>query len=105
MKFDIKGLFILDAILGMITGIVLQKLIASVTSGATATIPGLPQVLPAIGFGVAKSETIYTLIVCALPAIMSAGRIGTIFKWAFYTQLTFLALNVIDSLAPPAGAA
>ena len=103
MKADIKSLFVLDAILGLILGIIINELFAGMKQNYTAGFPGLPRVIPGvldIPGTVIKTDNIITFIVTALPAIFMGGRIKNIFIWAFWTQVTLKVYDQINAALP-----
>ena len=101
MKADIKGLFVLDAILGLTIQLLISKTFAGMKVGYTGGFPGLPRVIPGtLDIGALKTDNIITLIVLALPAIFATGRIRNIFLWAFWIQVAQKVLDQVNLTYP-----
>ena len=107
MKADLKGLFVLDAILGLLINILIHETFAGMKVGYTGGIQGLPRWIPNFmgdleAQSALKSDNILALIVLALPVIFATGRIKSIFLWAFWTFVAQKAYDEVNMLLAPA---
>ena len=103
MKADLKGLFVLDAILGLLINILIHQAFAGMKVGYTGGIPGLPRWIenwlgPIETETALKTDNVFALIVLALPVIFATDRIKNIFLWAFWTFVAQKAYDEVNLL-------